>query len=364
MISYFETIPCPTDPYTQTYFGEHYGFFDIETTGFSQTKNQIYMIGGMYRNKDDIHLFQYFAENQEEEILILKEFQKIRKEISVFITFNGVGFDIPFLQFKENFYQLDNFWDKHQIIDLYKEVCQFSKLLSLPNKKQKTLEQFLGIERNDLYSGGDLIAVYKQYLKKPDSKAMKLLFLHNYEDVLGMLQLLPILSYKQLYQNKYTISSCELDELEDKKELRFVLDVTLSFPTSILYQKDDISLYCRDGHILITIPCVYAELKYFYDNYKDYFYLPDEDTAIHKSVGIYVDRAHRKKATASTCYTKKTDWFIPNFLPSSNEPAVFYSDRKSKKGFLSWNQGFLTDSDFQVPYLKGLLTDMLHTKTT
>lgn len=38
-----------------------------------------------------------------------------------------------------------------------------------------------------------------------------------------------------------------------------------------------------------------------------------EDTAIHKSVGEYVDRDARAKATARTCYTKKQGLFLPQF---------------------------------------------------
>ena len=51
-----------------------------------------------------------------------------------------------------------------------------------------------------------------------------------------------------------------------------------------------------------------------YDNYKDYYYLPDEDRAIHRSVGRYVDRKHRKAARASTAICVKTG-FSSLFLP-------------------------------------------------
>ena len=46
-------------------------------------------------------------------------------------------------------------------------------------------------------------------------------------------------------------------------------------------------------------------------NYKDYYYLPEEDTAIHKSVAFYVDKNYRTKAKAATCYSKKTGCFLP-----------------------------------------------------
>ena len=55
-----------------------------------------------------------------------------------------------------------------------------------------------------------------------------------------------------------------------------------------------------------SIPIEEGERYHFYSDYKNYFYLPDEDMAVHKSVGTYVDKEHREKATAANCYVKKT----------------------------------------------------------
>ncbi len=43
-----------------------------------------------------------------------------------------------------------------------------------------------------------------------------------------------------------------------------------------------------------------GKMKYFYSNYKDYYYLPQEDIAIHKSVAGFVDKEFRQQALAST----------------------------------------------------------------
>ena len=56
-----------------------------------------------------------------------------------------------------------------------------------------------------------------------------------------------------------------------------------------------------------------TRLKYFYSNYKDYYYLPAEDTAMHKSIAEFVDKAHRQKATKANCYTKKPGQFLPQW---------------------------------------------------
>ena len=41
--------------------------------------------------------------------------------------------------------------------------------------------------------------------------------------------------------------------------------------------------------------------------------------AVHKSVGTYVDKAHRRPATAADCYIKKTGTFLP--VPKHFDPA-------------------------------------------
>ena len=46
---------------------------------------------------------------------------------------------------------------------------------------------------------------------------------------------------------------------------------------------------------VIRTKVINDSLKYFYTDYKNYYYLPKEDMAIHKSVAAYVDRDHKKK---------------------------------------------------------------------
>ena len=71
-----------------------------------------------------------------------------------------------------------------------------------------------------------------------------------------------------------------------------------------------------------------GELKYFFVDYKNYYYLPAEDCAIHKSVGTYVDRSARKQATARTCYQKKKGCFVPQ--PSPVFTPLFYHEYKGQ----------------------------------
>ena len=266
-------------------FTEDAFFFDIETTGFSPTYTSLYLIGCAHRVGDDFIITQYFAETKEEECAILSAFLQELCHYQTVISFNGLGFDIPYLKKKCEKYGLTHPFDEKDYIDIYKEVSGLKFLLKLPDYKQKTIERFLGLSRNDTFSGGELIEVYQNYLKTPDEQAMFFLKQHNYEDVLGMTGLIAIRSYRKLFE---------------------------------------------------------GTLKFFFDHPEDYYYLPAEDMAIHKSVATYVDKDFRKKATADNCYTKKDAIFVPQY--ETLITPFFKESSKDKLTYFELTREFL-DSD-------------------
>ena len=99
MKTFHEEIPdlCQ-DALTDQLFDEHSIFFDIETTGFSPANSTLYMIGCARRKSNRICIDQFFAEKPEEEAEILAAFFQMLSPYTTIITFNGVGFDIPYLK--------------------------------------------------------------------------------------------------------------------------------------------------------------------------------------------------------------------------------------------------------------------------
>ena len=99
MKTFHEEIPdlCQ-DALTDQLFDEHSIFFDIETTGFSPANSTLYMIGCARRKSNRIYIDQFFAEKPEEEAEILAAFFQMLSPYTTIITFNGVGFDIPYLK--------------------------------------------------------------------------------------------------------------------------------------------------------------------------------------------------------------------------------------------------------------------------
>lgn len=91
-----EELYIKQDPLTDLIFDDHSIFFDIETTGFSPATSTLYMIGCARKSGKYICVDQFFAENPGEECLILNAFLEVLNQYDTIISFNGVGFDIPF----------------------------------------------------------------------------------------------------------------------------------------------------------------------------------------------------------------------------------------------------------------------------
>ena len=73
-------------------------FFDIETTGFSPTRTSLYLIGCAVRKGQILVIDQFFADAPSEEQDVLLSFFSLLEQYQTIISFNGIGFDIPYLK--------------------------------------------------------------------------------------------------------------------------------------------------------------------------------------------------------------------------------------------------------------------------
>lgn len=307
-------------------------FFDIETTGFLASKNALYLIGCCRYSNNRFIITQWLADTpgDEQQRLILEQFIKEIQNAPVLISYNGQSFDLPFLEKKCRALNISVDFSQWEHWDLYKDFRGLRSLLGLENLKLKTVERFLGISRQDMYSGKALIPIYESYTQNHNKALEELLMLHNFEDIKDMLFILPALSYKQIFSGGWSF----VQTSENTKD--GYVNITAAFDRLLPVRLNDISLsFSFKGHdfpafirisrqsLCLLLPLVHGEMKYYYDRYKDYYYLPEEDYAIHKSVAAFVDKAYRKKATPQTCYTKKTGEFLPQtesiFSPAFKE---------------------------------------------
>jgi hypothetical protein len=373
--------------YPFTYDKNKILFFDIETTGFSAETTYLYLIGCIYYKDSSFQLIQWFSEGIDEEALVLKAFFEFSKNYTVLIHFNGSGFDIPYLLRKCFQLKLSYSFDHMQGIDLYKEIYPYRKILRLPNCKQRTIERFLHISRKDTFVGGDLIEVYQSYLGKKRYEILKRrhlavsgketgavkspseeeasesdrllgqLLLHNEDDVKGLVQVCPILTYADLFEKPIHIQNAGIEGT------MLIIEFALisSLPVSIQFHTDNLSFQAHENAASLRIPLFQGELKYFYENYKDYFYLPAEDRAIHKSLAAFVDKDYRQKAKPATCYTRKQGIFVPQYEPVITP--YFQQKHSDKITFLEIHTDFLLQEENLERYVSHILSHMINGKS-
>lgn len=293
-------------------------FIDIETTGFQAKTTKLYLIGCAYYAENEWKAIQFFAEDYCDEKELLEEFCKFASRFSVLIHFNGNNFDIPYITAKLKEFSINFSFDRFIGIDIYKRISPYKTFLKLENCKQKTIERFLKLEREDKFTGGDLIGIYHSFVKEKSEEMKKFLLLHNYEDIKGMLEILPILSYADLFREKIVVTKVSANYYNDennlnKTELLMILKLPSPLPVPIAFLYDKCYFTGAGDQGMIRVPLYEEEMKYFYANHSDYYYLPNEDVALHKSVASFVDKAYREQAKASNCYTRKVSRYLPEW---------------------------------------------------
>lgn len=340
-------LPCPA---------EKACFFDIETTGLSPHVSSLYLIGAGYWKDTAFHLVQWFADDYISEKEILSSFAEFTSSFSTYVHYNGATFDIPYLQKKYLAHKLPSPFDARGSLDIYRAIKKKKELFHTPDMKLLTMEKLLHFQRNDHFTGKDCIELYTAFMQKKyfrDEKAELLktnLLLHNHDDIMGTIlctQLLAYSAYKPAAP-EYRISD-GMFWIQDTADTHF--------PFRCQYEKDG-TFFSFDGpSITIRIPLFHGTLYHFYKDYKNYFYLPGEDMAVHKSVGIYVEEPYRVKATAANCYTKKTGTFLPlpKKLEFKNLP-LFQKTRRSPVSYiLVENESGPLTKDMLADYIRQLL---------
>ena len=346
------------------FFTEDALLFDIETTGLSKKNHQIYLIGCAHRKGNEICVHQFFAENEDDQMQMLQSFLALSQNFSKLVTFNGKRFDEPFLIEKCCQYHLD----KEQLppvhLDIYLECKKIKPLLSLNSYKQKSVETFLGIDRDDTYDGGQLISVYREYISTKNSELLDLLLLHNYEDVVGMVKILPILSYQKLLSIPPKMISLTLEEYRDmagevQQELAFTAALPATLPTPIRLHRPQCHLILQGNTLRGTIPFYRGILKHYLPNCKDYVYLPGEDIIVLKSMASCIPSEAKEKATPANCCIKKEGLFLPLpvTLSLTEDVYLFTQNYNDKETYILYDPDTVTAS-FMEQYLCCFLNEL------
>lgn len=307
-------------------------YFDIETTGLSPVSSHVTVIGTVFCDDRTPVLRQFVCERPMDEKKILLDFADYARGFRRIAHFNGKTFDIPYLRKKFSFYRIpDPFYDTEQE-DLYQTAKRFSSLFDMEGLKQKDFEAVFGFPRTDALSGADCVSAYRQYLRTGDNACMEKILLHNREDLLGMLHIRSHLAgFSGMAEGDFRISGISdtfsseglLTAAGNENDLTIELELNRPFrkpfemeavpgekPGAIPF-----SFSANENTGKFTLSGTVCELKYFFEDYKNYYYLPVEGRAIHKSVGQFVDPAYREQAVRATAFEPATALFYPQCTP-------------------------------------------------
>lgn len=333
--------------------------FDIETTGFAASSTQVYLIGCIFCKENRLYSIQWLSQKDSDEPQLLRNFFQYIANFDTIIHYNGEGFDMPYLLNRCRHYGLSYDFTSFKSMDLYKLLAPYKKQLALANLKQKTLEQFLGVVREDIYQGGELISVYYEYAKTGNILLQNQLLLHNRDDLYGMTRLLCVRAYYELFHGNIQDVSYRLNTYtsvsgQKKEEIIFTFRPNHELPRDITFRKDVFYLTCSKTIGRLSVQIYENELKYFFPNYKDYYYLPVEDVSVHKSVALYVDKNFRTQATAANCYNKKSGKFLPQ--QTDIMKPFFKQNYKDRQTYFEITDSFLNNPEEQLLYVKHVLT--------
>lgn len=441
------TQPVPSDIYT---IGapEDVLFFDIETTGLSARSAGLYLIGVLTyttdafiakeRNtassSDEVQLsavpsahraasaltsritaspersepeaaghwtlLQYFCEDASDEPAVLQAFFELLCTKKILISYNGDGFDIPFLRHMVEQYGLPYSFDTVESFDLFKKFRPLKRLLDLPDLKLKSCERFLGIDREDRFTGGELIEVYFEWQKTKAPALLDTLLLHNAEDIANLPNLLPLLRYRSLPHSDFQLRAHErlqdgstplvhlsftflspmppsahasvendIREATDDRRLHCtdagendIREVTddrrlhwpaLTLPKPMNLRGDFWALHAEGSAVELYVQLFEGERKLFFADFEHYYYLPAEDQVIHQSLAEFVDRSARKKACARNCYQRVSGCFLPE-CSEVYTPAL-WAEYRDKLRYAQYSDTLFDDEAKAIAYLKSFL---------
>lgn len=327
--------------------------FDIETTGFAAEATTLYLIGCCFYENGVWRIRQWFNNDANSEQEIILAFTEFISHYKYIMHYNGDGFDIPYMSKKIDKYAIEYSFSSIESIDLYKKIKPFKKALHLDDLKQKSLEKLIAIDRLDKYSGGDLIKIYNNFVADKNAANKQLLLQHNYEDLEGLLYCSCLLSYTKLKAGCFSVQKMSVKE----NRLLFSLALQYSIPKRISLGIRDIIITGNHNEMTINAPIFSGELKFYFDNYREYYYLPAEDMAVHKSVAAYVDKDYRVQAKKENCYLRHTGHFISQI--NDGIMSGYRKDLKDKETFIELNDSFLQDLDMVNAYARHIISSVI-----
>jgi uncharacterized protein YprB with RNaseH-like and TPR domain len=334
-------------------------YLDLETTGLSAHHNRIFLIGCAYHTSSGWTITQWFDDTGEGESDILNSFLIFAKPFGTFVHYNGSRFDIPFLVRRIEADRLNNVIANKKSVDLYRMIRPYKKILSLVNYQQQTIERYMGTGRTESRSGAELVELYHQYLQDPRPDLSAPIIAHNEADVRGLIGITPVIGMQDVFTACLLCTKAGADYytgVDGARHEELILECRMQdvpYAGEILKKPvsataDGCYMTANGADVNIKVPIYREEMKYFYANFRDYYYLPGRDEALHKSIAGFIDKEKREQAKAENCYTRKKGSFLPEWA-LFREP-FFKRSYRDKDAFFEFSDEMKKDRSFFSDY--------------
>ena len=168
---------------------KNFKFMDIETLGLSNVPIILIGVAELSENGKHIESNQYLLREKSEEPAVLEAFMSHLDEDSVYVSYNGARFDVPFIKNRCDYYRINY---EHDLI--HYDLLYFARRLwksKLPNCKLTTVEKYLfDIERVDDVPGSYIPSYYESYMKKNNIGPLIPIIEHNRMDIVSLAKFL------------------------------------------------------------------------------------------------------------------------------------------------------------------------------
>lgn len=168
---------------------ENFKFMDIETLGLTNVPIILIGVAELSKNGKSIESTQYLLREKSEEPAVLQAFMSHLDEDSVYVTYNGARFDVPFIKNRCDYYRINY---EHNLI--HYDLLYFARRLwksKIPNCKLTTVEKYLfDINRVDDVPGSYIPSYYETYMKENNIGPLIPIIEHNRMDIVSLAKFL------------------------------------------------------------------------------------------------------------------------------------------------------------------------------
>lgn len=266
-------------------------FFHMITTGHFWRNSKITELSLLYQKEgEQWQVYKWSLEQEADEYDMLTAFSDKIRDAYCLIGFNSSSFHIPYLTHKYKAYGLENPFEHKMHIDLLKELKPIGKQLHISTK----------------------LSDLRLFLQLPDF----------YEEIQCIGSFTSLFLYPKILQGEFQVIKTEcLDQ-----EVLFKCKTGQPFPKELRLHDKDFYLIGSENDLKIKVRSEQGQLKLYYPNYKDYYFIPEENTVIHRSLAEVISKDRKRKALPEECFS-----------------------------YFSCSQSFLEDTEKQRKYLLALL---------